>query len=157
MITPLWIDTGSGPVRNPALSDAEFNAGLEDLRKSNVRSLRDTMQAYLDAELGPDDYSSLALGVAQKGVKALAVKAWIKSVKTLFRTRKPLVTYQWDDALYDFSSCGAIPYSIKEVEDESAAWLPPVLTNLAASPTTAQIRAAINAINDAMKQGGLAR
>ena len=44
MVTPLWIDhgDGNGPVRNPDISDADFNAGLVTLYTGAAQAMLDT-------------------------------------------------------------------------------------------------------------------
>lgn len=60
----------------------------------------------------------LTVGVMQSKPKALAVQAWIKSIWTVYYTRKAALTPIMDEALLDFSSLGAPPYSMPELQAE---------------------------------------
>lgn len=44
---PLYIDNGTGPLRNPELTDAEFNAGVEELRQASIPSTISMRQCQL--------------------------------------------------------------------------------------------------------------
>ena len=115
MDSPLWIDNGSGPIRNPALSDAEFAEGLESMKQSNTAALWEAAHNYEYFQVSGSAVGLLALGVAQSKPKCIAVMTWIQSIWTLYYQRKPLVTHEWDATLLDFSSCGQIPYTVPEL------------------------------------------
>ena len=51
--------------------------------------------------------------------KSKAVSNWIDSIWNLYYIRKTLITIKRDESLFDFSSCGPIPYSIPELKAES--------------------------------------
>lgn len=118
LIAPLWIDHGDGPVRNPDLSDDEFNAGLAQRRIENVSALWQSAHDYEFAQISGTAVGLLAAGVQKGGPVALAIQAWCFSIWTLYYQRKPRVTHEWDAALLDFSSCGEIPHSIPDLMAE---------------------------------------
>lgn len=60
----------------------------------------------------------LTIGVMQGKPKALAVQAWIKSIWTMYYTRKAALTPSMDDTLLDFSTLGVPPYSMPELQAE---------------------------------------
>ena len=115
MVTALWIDDGSGPVRNPALTEAEFNAGIEAARASNVGTLWQAAHDYEYAEISGSAIGLLVLGVSQQKPKCMAVMAWIQSIWSLYYQRKPLVTHEWNPTLLDFSSCGPCPWTVPDL------------------------------------------
>jgi hypothetical protein len=114
----LWINNGSGPVRNPELSDEEFDSGLEALKQSNLNSLWQAAHDYEYAEISGSAVGLLVLGVLQSKPRCAAVQNWISSIWTLYYARKSIITYEWDQTLYDFSSCGPIPYTCPELMEE---------------------------------------
>jgi hypothetical protein len=120
MVNALWIDDGTGPVRNPDLTDDEFAAGLATLQSQNVQALWQKATDYQEAQISGAAYGLVTLGVIKQTPKALAVMAWINSVWALYYQRKPLVTHEWDGALFDFSTCGPMPCTVPELMAEVA-------------------------------------
>jgi len=120
VINPLWIDNGDGegPVRNPELTDAEFEAELMDAQASNVAALWQSAYDYEFAQISGTAVGLLAAGVQKGGPVALAIQAWCFSIWNLYYQRKPQVTHEWNAALLDFSSCGEIPHSIPDLMAE---------------------------------------
>lgn len=116
----LWIDNGDGkgPIRNPDISDADFNAGLANLQNQNIAILWQTAHDYEYAQINGTGVGLLAVGVLKGGPLALAIQNWCNSIWNLYYTRKPLVTYNWDPTLVDFSSCGDMPGSIPDLMAE---------------------------------------
>ena len=119
-ILGLWIDTGSGPVRNPALSDEEFEAGKLVIKNNNLNTLWQAAHDYETSRISGSITPPLTVhfSVIPSLTKNKAVRAWINTIWDLYYTRKPLVTYEWDPTLYDFSSCGESPYTASELKDE---------------------------------------
>lgn len=118
MVIPVWIDNGTGPVRNPALTDEEFQQGLSYLQAQNVDALWQAAHDYEYAQISGTAIGLLTMGVSQGKPKSTAVMQWIQSVWALYYQRKPQVTREWNAALLDFSSCGEIPHSIPELMAE---------------------------------------
>ena len=107
----LWIDNGTGPVQNPDLTQDEFNAGVASLTAQNVEALWRAATDYQESQISGAAYGLVTLGVIQQKPKSLAVMGWINSIWSLYYTRKPQITYQWDADLMDFSSCGPMPWN----------------------------------------------
>lgn len=62
-------------------------------------------------------YGLLAIGVMQGKPKCLACMAWINSIWTdHYYVQKPLVDHNYTG--YDFSVCGAMPYTVPEITAE---------------------------------------
>lgn len=118
MVDALWIDNGSGPVRNPYLSDAAFQDGLDKLKADNVAALWQAAHDFEYAEINGTGVGLLVIGVQRSLPKSLAIMAWDQSIWNLYYQRKPLVTHQWDGSLMDFSSCGPMPHTIPELMAE---------------------------------------
>lgn len=114
----LWIDNDSGPVRNPDLSDAEFEAGAAKLQAKNLASLWQAAHDFEYAEISGTAIGLLVLGILQSKPKCLAVQAWDQSIWAIYYARKPLITEIWDAPLLDFSSCGPCPYTVPELLEE---------------------------------------
>ena len=158
MVIALMINDGiNPPYPNPNITEEQRTQRLAEMVIENRQSLRVCAREYIDAAVDIDDKLTISEGCKLKGIKALACRVWMRSVRTLMRTRLATVTSTHDPLLCDFTSCGPLPYTMAEVEAEIAAWVPPTLTDLAASPTTAQMRTAINAINAAMRMQGFAQ
>jgi hypothetical protein len=120
MVVGLWIDRmdGNGPQRNPALTDAEYEAGLICQMNDNVKALWQAAHDYEYAEISGSAIGLIVLGNLSSKPKCIAVQTWISSIWTLYYTRKPLVTYTWNNTLYDFSSCGSCPHTCPELMEE---------------------------------------
>ena len=116
MVKPLWIDNGSGPVRNPAITDDEFAAGLLELKAANLQLLWQSATDYQERYISGAAIGLLTIGVIQGKPKSAAVMAWINSVWALYYRRKPLVTADHVDC--DFSSAGPMPYTVPELQEE---------------------------------------
>jgi len=118
-LKPLWIDDGSGKVRNPDISDAEFAAALSKQKDDNIAALWEAATKYQETWISGAAYGVVTLGVIQQKPKCLAVMMWISSIwNGLYYPRKAQVTEDFDSALYDFSSCGPMPYSVPELNAE---------------------------------------
>lgn len=115
---PLWIDDGSGPVRNPELSDEEFSALLEAARLRNIESLWQSAHDYEYGYISGTAIGMLTMGVMQSKPVSLAIQNWIVSIWALYYQRKSLVTAEYDAALYDFSSAGPMPHTVPELMGE---------------------------------------
>lgn len=117
-VIPLWVDNGDGPMPNPALSQQEFDAGLESMKQQNVAALWQAAHDYEYAQISGTAVGVLAAGVAKGGPVSMAIQQWCLSIWTLYYSRKPIVTHQWNAYLLDFSSCGQIPHTIPELMTE---------------------------------------
>lgn len=115
---PLWIDSGLGPVLNPELEGDELIQAQEEERERYLGILWQAATSYESSRISGSAPSLVALGCIQGKPKCLAVRSWVQSIWALYYSRKPLVTYSWDNSLIDFSQCGEIPYSIQELMEE---------------------------------------
>ena len=81
---PLWTNNGTGPVRNPEVSDADFNAALAEVKASNTQALWEAAHNYEFAQISGSATGLLTLGVLQSKPKSLAIMAWIQSIWNLY-------------------------------------------------------------------------
>lgn len=115
---PLWTDDGTGPVRNPDLAEADFQDGLAQLQAQNLDALWAAATAYQESQISGAAYGLVTLGVMKDLPKSQAVMAWINSVWALYYSNKPQVGPSWNAALYDFSACGPMPFSVPQLMAE---------------------------------------
>lgn len=73
---------------------------------------------YEYAQISGTAVGILALGVLAGRPKSLAIQSWIIGIWTLYYEKKSMITSTPDESLYDFSSCGPMPYSIPELMAE---------------------------------------
>lgn len=118
MVKALWVDDGNGPVRNPALTDEEFNAALEQLKQSNLQALWQAADSYQTQFISSVAIGLLTIGVIQAKPKSMAVMAWTQALWAEYYTRKAQVTWDSPESLFDFSSCGPMPYTVPELQVE---------------------------------------
>lgn len=116
----LWIDNsdGMGAFRNPDITDAEFEEGIAAMKDANLNALWQKATEYQSSFISDAAFGLVTKGSIKGFPKCLAVEAWINSIWALYYQRKALVTYQWNDALYDFSSVGAMPYMVPDLMAE---------------------------------------
>lgn len=81
-------------------------------------SLWNAAHDYEYAQINGTAVGMLALGVLARRPKSLAIQSWIISIWTLYYEKKSMITSTPDESLYDFSSCGPMPYSIPELMAE---------------------------------------
>ena len=112
------MDTGSGPVQNPLLTQEEFEQILSDMQRKNIEILWQAAHAYEYEQSSGSAVGLLVLGVLQKKPKSVAIQGWIQSIWNLYYSRKPTVTHLYDPTLLDFSSCGPIPHTVPELMQE---------------------------------------
>jgi hypothetical protein len=120
LLYPLWVDLGdgNGPIQNPDITQEQFDAGLAQMQADNVQALWQAATSYVEAQISGAAYGLVTLGVVKGAAacpKCAAVMAWINSVWAIYYTRKPQVTYTWNEALLDFSSCGPMPHAVPEL------------------------------------------
>ena len=86
----------------------------------NIDALWNAANAYNRIGISESGVGLLAIGVTKALPKSLAVQAWVKSIWNLYYTRKAALTdtAQITAAQLDFSSCGAMPYSVPELMTE---------------------------------------
>jgi hypothetical protein len=116
----LWIDNndGKGKFRNPELTDEEFNAGLEEMKNNNIDALWQKATDYMTQYISNAAFGLVTKGSLKNLPKCIAVETWINNIWSLYYTRKELITYEWNDSLYDFSICGPMPYTVPELTKE---------------------------------------
>jgi hypothetical protein len=118
-IKALWVYAADGSlVRNPALSDAEYAELVEASRQGHLTALWQAAHDYELEYISGSAASMVTLGLISGNEKCVAVTKWIQSIWSLYYQRKALVTHEWDAALYDFSECRRIPYSVPEIMAE---------------------------------------
>lgn len=81
--------------------------------EERVSALWQAAHDYEYNEISGSAVGMLAIGVMQGLPKCLAVQAWIKSIWSLYYTRKFGTSSDCD-----YSSCGAVPYSVPELMEE---------------------------------------
>lgn len=80
---------------------------------SRIAALWKSAHDYEFAQVSGSAIGLLAMGVMMGKPKCVDVQNWIKSIWTLYYTRKAT-----GDASTDFSSCGACPHSVPELMAE---------------------------------------
>ena len=95
------------------LTAEEKEAMLQDKYAQLWKAATDYQERYISgAAIG-----LLTIGVIQQKSKALAIMAWIQTVwMNHYYPQKALLVY--DSEIYDFSTCGAMPYSVPELTAE---------------------------------------
>lgn len=84
---------------------------------SKIESLWAAADRYVTSYISGVAFSILAVGVMQGKPKALAVAGWNQAIWTEYYVRKADITLESIDN-YDFTSFGAIPHSIPELQIE---------------------------------------
>ena len=85
-------------------------AQLAAIESKRIAALWKGAHDYETAQISGSAIGLLAIGVMQSLPKCLAVQAWIKSIWTLYYTRKA-----GTETSTDYASCGAIPHSVPEL------------------------------------------
>ena len=99
-----------------AIQELDVAVAAENLQRAEVQRISALWQAAHDYEFAQVSGSAiglLAMGVMQGKPKCFAVQMWIKSIWTLYYTRKAM-----GDSSTDFTSCGACPHSVPELMEE---------------------------------------
>lgn len=95
------------------LEPAAVQANLERRERNRVARLWQAAHDYEFFWISGSAIGLLAMGVLAGRPKCVAVQAWIKSIWTLYYTRKAS-----GSAEVDFSSCGPCPHSVPELMAE---------------------------------------
>lgn len=118
----LYRITTSGEELAPGVTVQEADAEVSRLqgvkKDDNIAALKAARDAYIAGYLDVDEQLWAAIGKIQSLPKSTSVITWIKTVKALFKTRKPLVTHEMPPEYLDFSSCGACPYGGNAIQNE---------------------------------------
>lgn len=117
MVT-LYIDNGSGPIRNPQLTDAEFNAGIAAQRVLNQNAIKAAAYLYIDSFFNSTEMAIWSAGAAKGLPKSLANVAWLKAIRSLAASRIAATTAVYDPLLIDFSSVGSPAWSSDQIVTE---------------------------------------
>ena len=96
-----------------AIPTEELAATAARIEAARIAALWQAAHDYEYAEISGSAVGLLAMGVMQELPKCIAVQNWIKSIWTLYYTRKAGTS-----AETDYSSCGACPYSVPELMTE---------------------------------------
>lgn len=118
-MTQLYVVVDGKRVQNPALSVEEFQNEIEDRKQHYISQLWDAAHAYEFAEINGTGTGLLTLGVLKGLPKSMAVQAWVTSIWDLYYKRKAAMTHEPDPKAFDFSVCGAMPYTIPELMEEA--------------------------------------
>ncbi|MGZ5628657.1 MAG: hypothetical protein ACXWFA_18200 [Methylobacter sp.] len=95
------------------------DAGLyQALVAKNIQVLWQAAHDYEYQYINGMAIGLLVLGMIQSKPKAIAVQQWSKTIWDLYYARKSVVTDVFDDTFQDFSSIGAMPYSVPELISE---------------------------------------
>lgn len=84
---------------------------------AKIEALWNAANSYESGYISGVGLSILTVGVLQSKPKALAVKAWSKSLWTEYYARKAAITATSVDN-HDFSSFGPMPHSVPELQAE---------------------------------------
>lgn len=106
------------------LSEEQISANVTAKQESDAQQIANKIEVlwnsannYVNKYISGVAIGILAIGVMQQKPKALAVSAWSASIWAEYYRRKELVTVESVDNL-DFSSFGAMPYSVPELQAE---------------------------------------
>jgi hypothetical protein len=80
------MDTGSGPVQNPALSQADFNTYLAQWQAANGAQFYQNAMTVISSFMDPLAAMIVATGAALGDANALSVVKWIHSIYTYHTT-----------------------------------------------------------------------
>ena len=111
----IWVDHGEGPIQNPDITQEQFDAGLIQLQQDNINNLKTSMTTYHKQFVSETELMFITVGASKGLPKCTAVFEWLLHIYTQYNMRIAKVTYVWDQALHDFSNCGNMPYSLKEL------------------------------------------
>lgn len=100
-----------------AANQANADAQQAKCIAEKIDALWRAADSYVSGYISGVAIGILTIGVIQQLPKALAVTAWSSSVWAEYYTRKALVTAESVDDL-DFSTMGAMPYSVPELQVE---------------------------------------
>lgn len=98
---------------------AEQEKLSKELIEQKVQELWKAADSYVSSYISGVAIGILTIGVIQQKPKAQAVSAWSSSVWAEYYVRKAQVTEESADNL-DFSSFGAIPYTVPELQEEAS-------------------------------------
>lgn len=114
--TPQWKVTDLSPEQIAANLSAKTEKEAR-LVAEKVEALWQAADRYTSSYISGVAIGILAIGVIQQKPKALAVSDWSSRVWKEYYVRKSQVTKDSEDN-HDFSSFGAIPYSVPELQAE---------------------------------------
>lgn len=99
--------------RIDALSAEQIEANIAASEATRIAALWQAAHDYEYAQVSGSAIGLLAIGVLQGLPKCLSVQAWIKSIWTLYYTRKA-----GSSTDTDYSSAGLCPHSVPEIMAE---------------------------------------
>lgn len=107
-----------------AEKDAAIAADIEAKDLADAQKVRDKIEAlwaaadrYVTSYISGVAIGILTIGVIQSKPKAMAVTGWSSAIWAEYYARKALVTIDSVDNL-DYSTFGAMPYSVPEIQAE---------------------------------------
>lgn len=95
------------------LDEAVADQNLQAADSQRIAALWQAAHDYEFAQISGSAIGLLAMGVMMQKPKCVAVQNWIKSIWTLYYTRKAT-----GDTSTDFSACGTCPHSVPELMAE---------------------------------------
>ena len=113
----LWIDNGSGPIQNPALSQADFNTYLAQWQATNGQAFYQNGCALISTFLDSLTAFLVAAGTGVGDTNALAVVKWMHAVYTYYTTNLATVK-AWttpmgmNQAMMQYTSVGPCPVAL---------------------------------------------
>lgn len=114
----LWVDDGSGKIRNPELTESEWNEGMWQLVQTNISDLWSAANTYQESQISGAAIGLLTIGVIQNKPISVTVMSWIQSIWELYYQRKAEMVYDPNPSIFDFSTIGQIPYTVPEIRVE---------------------------------------
>lgn len=93
-----------------ALPELQITANAAQDEAARIQSLWQAAHDYEYSQVSGSAIGLLAIGVMQGFPKCLAVQAWIKSIWTIYYTRKAGTSTDTD-----YSSAGLVPHSVPEL------------------------------------------
>jgi hypothetical protein len=91
---------------------------LDNKKSEHIDKMWNAAHACEISKVNGSAVGLITIGILTGKPKCIAVQNWIKSIWTLYYTRKYSITEVENTALYDFSSIGDMPHSIPELMQE---------------------------------------
>ena len=114
--TQAWLESNNCELYTPPAYSISPEMRLEQIAASEAQRIENLWQQAHEYEYSAISGSAIGLitlGIMQSKPKCIAVQNWIKSIWTLYYTKKADATVG-----VDFSSCGPCPHSVPELIQE---------------------------------------
>ena len=116
----IWVDSGSGPAPNPALTQAQFNVALAQWQAQNASDFYQAGVALVSSFMDAIAALIVASGVGHGDANALQIVKWVHAIYTFYATNKATVQ-GWttpaavDQSIMNYTSVGGPPVTLLTV------------------------------------------